>query len=152
MGKYKKCPRCELNYIALKESYCNVCKAELKLVPSSFLEDGEEEELDILCPVCKINYIGFDEDMCSVCREKSEKESVFAEEDDETWRTYLDDEKEEILPILDETEVSLSELEEEELEEDEEEEFSDIDDFENIDDFDDDELDEEDEFEDEEDE
>ena len=144
MGKYKKCPRCELNYISLRESYCDVCKAELKLVPSSFLEDGEEEELDILCPVCKNNFIGFDEDMCAACREKAEKESVFAEEDDETWRTYLDDEKEEILPIMDDTEVSLSELEEEELEEEDEEVFEEIDDFEEID-FDDDELDDEDE-------
>lgn len=113
-------------------------------MPSLFVDDSEEEEVDILCPICKNNYIGFDEDMCAACREKAEKESVFAEEDDETWRTYLDDDKEEILPIIDDTEVSLSELEEEELEE-EEEEFEELDDFDEIDDYDEDELDDEDE-------
>ena len=29
MGKYKKCPRCELNYILETEDYCPICKAEM---------------------------------------------------------------------------------------------------------------------------
>lgn len=150
VGKYKKCPRCELNYIPKNEEYCGVCKAELKLAPSLFTDETDDEEIDgVLCPVCKLNYISFDESVCAVCREKNEKEDFFDEEEDEVWRSYIDDEKEETLPIMDTMEVSLSELEEEELEE----EFKDdegvdifddeVDDFENIEDYDDDELDDE---------
>ena len=29
MGKYVKCPRCELNWILEENEYCDVCKAEL---------------------------------------------------------------------------------------------------------------------------
>lgn len=152
-SKYKKCSRCELNYISKEEQYCDVCKADLKLAPSPFIDEIEDEEIDgVLCPVCKLNYISFDESVCAVCREKSEKEDVFDEEDDETWRTYLDDEKEEILPVIDEIEVSLSELEEEEMEDGDEDadEFDDdiedlddiIDDFEDDDDFEDEDDDE----------
>ena len=141
--KYKKCPRCELNYIPKSEEYCDVCKAELKLAPSPFVDEPEDEELDgILCPICKLNYISFEESVCAVCREKSEKDDYFDEEDDEVWRSYLDDEKEEVLPIMDNIEVSLSELEEEELEEDEEiESFEEIDDFSSDEDFDDEDFD-----------
>lgn len=139
VAKYKKCPRCELNYIAKNEDYCGVCKAELKLAPALFIDESDDEELDgTLCPICKINYITFEESVCAVCREKTEKEESFDEEDEEVWRSYLDDEKEEVLPIMDNIEVSLSELEEEELEEDEIDSFeSDADDFDSIEDYDD---------------
>lgn len=142
--KYKKCPRCELNYIPKNEEYCGVCKAELKLAPSPFMDEPEDDEIDgVVCPVCKVNYISFDESVCAVCREKTEKDDFFDEEEDEVWRSYLDDEKEEISPIIDNIEVSLSELEEEEFEENEDSEIfgdDDIDDFENIEDYDEDEL------------
>ena len=39
VGKYKKCPRCELNYILSEEDLCPVCKAELKLAPALDDED-----------------------------------------------------------------------------------------------------------------
>ena len=29
MPRYKKCPRCELNYILEEDDYCEVCRAEL---------------------------------------------------------------------------------------------------------------------------
>ena len=39
---YILCPRCELNYIDVKEKYCTVCKAEMGLVdPSILLPDDE---------------------------------------------------------------------------------------------------------------
>ena len=31
--KYVKCPRCDTNYMAEGEPYCDVCKADLKIVP-----------------------------------------------------------------------------------------------------------------------
>ena len=30
MAKYKKCPRCELNYIEEDKDYCDVCLAEMQ--------------------------------------------------------------------------------------------------------------------------
>ena len=44
MGKYKKCPRCELNWISIEEELCEVCKAELgKESKISLLEEDEDE-------------------------------------------------------------------------------------------------------------
>ena len=63
MGKYKKCPRCELNWIPTEEELCEVCKAELgKASKISLLEeDDEEESEERICPVCKVNYLEPDE-------------------------------------------------------------------------------------------
>ena len=30
MSKYKKCPRCEVNYILNDEEYCEICQLEMK--------------------------------------------------------------------------------------------------------------------------
>lgn len=119
---YIKCPRCELNYIKEGEDYCDVCKAELKLGPQLlFAGDDEDDEFNEereLCPVCKQNYISGDEEMCASCREEAERNK---DENDESWRTYLDEDKE-LLPEDDDTDpemVSLFELEKEEEEEEE---------------------------------
>ncbi|MDE7208296.1 MAG: hypothetical protein K2O31_00255 [Clostridia bacterium] len=68
MGKYMKCPRCELNWILEADEYCDVCKAELGMEGFTLLEDEEE---DILCPVCGINYIERNKKMCADCLAKS---------------------------------------------------------------------------------
>ena len=122
---YKKCPRCELNYIKFDEDLCDVCKAELKLVPNKFADDEEEDDA-LLCPVCKKNYLSsYEEDMCASCREKlnAEEPDTSVDENDESWRAFLDDDKPVDLPD-EESEKLLSELEEEEEDsaEDEEEE------------------------------
>ena len=64
MGKYKKCPRCELNYILQEEDLCPVCKAELKLAPA---EDDDDLEL---CSICGKNLITVDQVMCDECAKK----------------------------------------------------------------------------------
>ena len=92
MAKYKKCPRCELNYILTEEEMCEVCKAELGLESKlTLLGDlmDEEEQLK-LCPVCKAAYIGMDETMCDICLANAEQDEIDEENDDE-WRNYLDD-------------------------------------------------------------
>ena len=122
---YKKCPRCELNYIRANEDLCDVCKAELKLAPNKFADDDEEEE-GILCPVCKKNYIGYDEEMCAACREKLEAvepDPIADDESDESWRAFLDDDKPVVEIPAEENEKLLSELEEEEITEDEDDEI-----------------------------
>ena len=53
MAKFKKCPRCELNYIRIEEEYCALCKEELKGVVVNESEYDDEEEG--LFPRCKTN-------------------------------------------------------------------------------------------------
>ena len=154
MVRYIKCPRCELNYIdADKQEYCDVCIAEMKGNKLQFA-DLEDEELDEaidaenteLCPVCGVNRMRFGEAMCDACRRKSEyeEEEEVDPDKDEEWKSYLDDDMEDL--TLDD-----EELEEEFKEEEEDEEESEADDFDDDpladladDDFDDDDDDEDD--------
>lgn len=108
MGKYKKCPRCELNYILQEEEMCDICKAELGLDTKIVLLDDiiDDDEPLKLCPVCKTSYIGMDEDMCENCISNYKRnESSELDEDNDDWRTYLDDEdtkdtdEEDIIPL-----------------------------------------------------
>ena len=134
MARYVLCPRCELNFIdADEQEYCEVCVKEL-LGEKTFSDDFETEdgiEETELCPVCGENYMAFGEQMCEECKNKAEYEEE-AEEDDEdkedaSWRSYLDDDDEELdLGIPD------SEFDEEEEEEEEEEEIEEEDDFEYV--------------------
>ena len=118
--KYIKCPRCDLNYIPDTEELCDVCKAELNLLPDyTFLDDFEEDEM--LCPVCHINYITGDEEMCSDCR-LARAESI-NEDDDDSWREFLDEDTE--LEPETEEEVLLSQLQDEEFGEENDEEEND---------------------------
>ena len=77
MGKYKKCPRCELNWIPEEEEYCEICKAELA---GKILDDDFEEEV---CPVCGVNAIEPGEKMCADCRAKADRASEIADEYEE---------------------------------------------------------------------
>ena len=70
MGNYKKCPRCDMNWILEDEELCDVCKAELgyeskiKLInDEDYLDEGTK-----LCPICGLNIIDANEDMCEECR------------------------------------------------------------------------------------
>ena len=60
---YKKCPRCELNWIKDDEDLCDVCKAELKIGGMSLIEDDEDilDTEERICPICKINPIDYGE-------------------------------------------------------------------------------------------
>ena len=134
MARYVLCPRCELNFIDEEtQEYCEVCEKELKgektFADGFDAEEGVEETE--LCPVCGENYMAYGEKMCDECKAKSEYEAEETgdEEDgeDASWRSYLDDEEEDVdLGIPD------SEFDEEEEEEEEEEETSDEDDFEYV--------------------
>ena len=62
--KYRKCPRCELNYVTGDEQLCKVCLKELQF-------GNEEEEIDLeLCPFCYKNYVDADQLMCDKCAAK----------------------------------------------------------------------------------
>ena len=151
MAKYKKCPRCELNYIPIEKEYCALCEQELK--GHLMVENDEEDEEEGLCPRCRTNYLNEGEKYCEQCQAEMEAEKEKSLHDD-----FWEDEAEETVgdddmfidDMLDDGEIaSLGALEDEEFEEDfdEEEESQDYfeDDFEtvSVDDYDPDEDDEE---------
>ena len=157
MGKYKKCPRCELNYMLQEEEMCDICKAELGLDSRIVLLDDiiDDEEPLKLCPVCKTSYIGLDEDMCENCISNYKRaEDSELDEDNDDWRTYLDDDdtkdadEEDIIPIeeLENDEDFDDDFEDEENVDMELDDYPDdlTDDFDDIDDLDEDEDDDED--------
>ena len=76
MAKYKKCPRCELNYIEEDKDYCDVCLAEMQGGKLKFadLDDDEDMEKTELCPVCGENYMRPGEKMCDECKKNAEYE------------------------------------------------------------------------------
>ena len=135
MARYIICPRCELNFIdADEQEFCEVCIKELsgeKTFADGFDAEENMEETE-LCPVCGENYMILGEKMCEECKKKqSDYEDELEDEDkeDASWRSYLDDEEDEIdLGIPD----SEFEDDEEEEEEEEEEVGSDDDDFEYV--------------------
>ena len=163
MGKYKKCPRCDLNYILQEEEMCDICKAELGLDSRIVLLDDiiDDDEPLKLCPVCKTSYIGLDEDMCENCMSNYKRSDESEMDDDnDDWRTYLDDDdtkdadEEDIIP-LEELEND-DDFEDEEFEDEENVDMElddypddltdDFDDLDDLDDEDDEDEDEDDDF------
>ena len=135
LQRYVLCPRCELNFIdADEQEYCEVCIKELS-GEKTFTDDFEAEEMaeeTELCPVCGENYMVFGEKMWEECKKKSQYEDEETEEDedkeDASWRSYLDDDDEDIDLGIPDSEFDDEEMEEEE----EEEEESAEDDFEYV--------------------
>lgn len=123
MGKYKKCPRCELNWIPAEDEYCDVCKAELGLGGIELIDDEEEEYEELICPICKTNYIEPGDAMCEACKEKKLGALVVSEFESDVIKT-------------DENVISFDELEAEEgWIDDEPVSFDDNDDFANDSDY-----------------
>jgi hypothetical protein len=115
--------------------------------------EGALEETEI-CPICGENYMALGEKMCDVCKSKSEYEEEDIEEDedkeDASWRSYLDDEEEELDLGIPDSEFEDDEEDEEEEEEEniEEDDFEYVsaDDYYDDDEDDDDDDDEDDDF------
>ena len=157
MARYIICPRCELNFIdADTQEYCEVCVKEIsgeRTFADDFDVEGALEETEI-CPICGENYMALGEKMCDVCKSKSEYEEEDIEEDedkeDASWRSYLDDEEEELDLGIPDSEFEDDEEDEEEEEEEniEEDDFEYVsaDDYYDDDDDDDDDDDEDDDF------
>ncbi len=79
MPIYRKCPRCELNYILHEKDYCDVCLLELKGVDIHAADVD-----DSLCPGCHEIYLEPGEVMCSACALKARGAKAKAEvEEDE---------------------------------------------------------------------
>ncbi len=152
MPKYIICPRCELNFIdADEEEFCEVCIKEMsgeKTFTDDFDAEENIEETE-LCPICGENYMALGEKMCEECKKKSDYEEEHVEEDedkeDASWRSYLDDEEEELDLGIPDSEFDEEEEEEEEVEEEDDFEYVNINDYNDFDDDDDDDDDEDDE-------
>lgn len=132
MANYVLCPRCELNYIDEDEQeYCEVCVKEMQGA-KTFVDDLEAEETaeeTELCPICGENYMRLGEKMCEECKKKTayEEEETEDPDKDDAWRSYLDDDGDDLgISLPDE------EFDDEEEEEEEEEEAEVEDDFEYV--------------------
>lgn len=124
MARYVLCPRCELNFIdADTQEYCDVCLKEMQGAKTfaDDLEEVEETEETELCPICGENYMRVGETMCDECKKKTEYEEEETDDPDkdDAWRSYLDDDVEDLgIPLSDE------EFEDDE-EDDEDDEYDD---------------------------
>lgn len=119
MAKFKKCPRCDLNYILEDESICDICKNELNGINFGEIEEIDEDTLEEICPVCKVNFLEENETICPSCLEKQEieecrKEYAIALEDDDRWDDVEEIEEEEVDDISLDMDLSLETLKEEE--------------------------------------
>lgn len=133
MARYIICPRCELNFIDADErEYCEVCENELAGVATfDGFDDGENGEQTELCPICGENYMRFGDKMCEECASKNEYEEDIGEGDeekeDDTWRSYLDEDDTDDLGIpMEEADFDMDEEEEEEEYNHSEEEWEEV--------------------------
>ena len=82
---YKKCPRCNLNYIGENEVLCKIC---LKEVGKSLNDFDKDEEYDI-CPECGENIIKAGDDMCYQCAIEQMGEDVEEEDlESDAWMMF----------------------------------------------------------------
>jgi RNA polymerase subunit RPABC4/transcription elongation factor Spt4 len=111
---YRKCERCNLNYIKEHEVLCKVCLEEVgKAIRNN---DEDEEDYDI-CPECGENIIKSGEDMCYQCMMERMKEEVDEESrKKDEWGDFLPKDEDEEL-FSDEDDEDLEDLEEIELDE-----------------------------------
>lgn len=119
MAKYKKCERCELNYILEDEDYCKVCKQEMKL------EKGEEDEDLEICPVCGVNYMPVNQVKCDECAKKKLSDDDTMTQDDLDSLNEIDYNDTTNPQDQDVEIISLSELEDEEDDDDIDDNFDD---------------------------
>ncbi len=125
MPKYKKCPRCDLNYILEGEEFCKICQEELRGISHNTEDLDEIDEDGILCPRCHVNYLNEGETICESCAQEEEKGSVMDDiepdwEDSVVEEEPLDD-TDDLAGDEEIDELSLEELQAEEEEEEEEE-------------------------------
>lgn len=123
MAKYKKCERCELNYILEEEDYCKVCKQEMKL------EKGEDDEDLEICPICGVNYMPVNQVKCDECAKKkvNDNDEAVAEDEDDSLNSAIDYSDDSSQADSDIEIISLSELEDEEDDDDIDDSFDDDD-------------------------
>ena len=120
------CPRCELNYMSDKDTYCSICMQEVRGI-------APREEVE-LCSICNENPALPGKDVCAECLREMENR----EKDEPTDEDAVDngDDMDEMLPMDDADDQSFGDMENalslESVREDEERE-GDSEDSENLD-------------------
>ena len=126
---FKKCPRCELNYMNDTDKYCKICMREVR---------GEEikEEIET-CTVCNESPAIPGKDVCLFClkemNEGGEKDEEIASTDDRASIDAVGSLDDDMIPEIDEDipeaeyreisdDLSLEELEEDENRDDSDDE------------------------------
>lgn len=124
---FKKCPRCELNYISDAETYCKVCLREMR---------GEETREEVeLCTVCNEAPAIPGKDVCLFCWKEMQArgEAVEGPEGEEDEMSLDDTVDDDIIPEIEEdipeaeyqeisNDLSLEEMEEDENKDEDDEE------------------------------
>lgn len=114
---YKKCPRCELNYIKdVEEVLCKVCLSEV----SKAIRANDEEEDYELCSECGENIIKASEDMCHLCfKEHMTDEADGQIHKKDGWEDFLPKDEDDIFVSEEDEDDDLGDLEEIDLDDDE---------------------------------
>ena len=71
---FRKCPRCELNYITDGEKLCSVCRREVK---------GESEQFEMIemCSECGENPVVPGKELCASCLKELARRSAMNTDD-----------------------------------------------------------------------
>lgn len=110
---YKKCPRCNLNYIQDVDVLCKICLDE---VGKAIRANGDDEEEYDICSECGDNIIKAGEEMCYQClmeHMKDEVEEIRRKKDE--WGDFLPKDDEEDIFENEDEDGELDGLEEIEL-------------------------------------
>lgn len=118
MPKYKKCPRCDINYILDSEDLCEICKEELRGI------SHEEELIDLddetVCPKCGVHFLCEGETICEDCAQKMARDKdAEGIEGEVEWNVVAEEEPETVIPELAAEEADIDPLSLENLVEDE---------------------------------
>ena len=126
---FKKCPKCELNYIRDDEQFCNVCKRGMKGEP-------DVDDSVAICTECGENPAVRGSELCAVClREVRRQENLEKLADELDSSVDNMDELDELeVPIEDDDipEMELEEIDKELGGDDMDDDFDDMDDEEEV--------------------
>ena len=70
---FKKCPKCELNYIRDDEQYCNVCLREMRRIASKAKREEDEEEV-LICTECGEAPAVRGSELCAECLKEQKRQ------------------------------------------------------------------------------
>ncbi|MBQ2110669.1 MAG: hypothetical protein II191_02860 [Clostridia bacterium] len=131
---YRKCPKCELNYIRDDQQLCDICSRKYK----SFDEDETQEV--IMCSECGENPAMKGKDLCAECYKESLRQESYQKQPKPPVVTSIgmeDPDLEEVEVPIDDNEIPEDELTEVETDFTDDDQDDDLDDDDGDDDDDD---------------
>ena len=98
---YKKCPKCELNYIPEDQELCEICSRKYR----SFDEDDQQEV--VMCSECGEHPAMRGKDLCAACYKESIRQEHYSKQPKPPVVTSIGMED----PDLDDVEVPIDDTE-----------------------------------------